>query len=175
VSFRHDADYPFRYSFELGDVLFVALDDTLVGRFPAAQREWVAARLDEGAGASARIVYGHVPIRGFTHGREDEILGDDALEDLFVARGVTLFVAGHHHGYYPGRHRGLRQLSMACLGSGPRALVGTASATPRGLVFLRLEGGRITELEGYTGADMTSRIERATLPERVGVVVRDDL
>lgn len=175
VDFRNDADYPFRYSFSLGGAAFIALDDTLVGRLPAGQRAWVADRLAESADATARVVFGHVPIRGFTQGREDEVLGDDALEDLFVERGVTLFVAGHHHGYFPGRHRGLRQLSMACLGSGPRALIGTAGATPRGLVFLRLEDGRIAELEGYTGSDMTTRIERSSLPERVGVVVRDDL
>lgn len=175
VEMVDEADYPFRYSFRMGDVLFVSLDDTLVGRLPRAERDWVAARLADPVPRSAAIVFGHVPIRAFTQGREDEILDDDALEDLFVERGVTLFVAGHHHGYFPGRHRGLRQLSMPCLGSGSRALVGTNGASPRGLVLLRLEGGSITELEAFTGAEMRARIERATLPERLGPVIRDDL
>jgi hypothetical protein len=140
-----------------------------------AQRDWVGARLGERADLPAKIVFGHVPIHPFTQGRESEILDDSALEDLLIEQGVTAFISGHHHGYFPGRHRGLRQVSMPCLGSGPRALVGTQGATPRGLVFLRIEGETITELDGYTGADLTTRIERASLPESVGVVRRDDL
>jgi 3',5'-cyclic AMP phosphodiesterase CpdA len=175
VTFTEDADYPFRYAFTVGAALFVALDDTLVGPMRPAQRDWVGARLGERADLPAKIVFGHVPIHPFTQGRESEILDDSALEDLLIEQGVTAFISGHHHGYFPGRHRGLRQVSMPCLGSGPRALVGTQGATPRGLVFLRIEGETITELDGYTGADLTTRIERASLPESVGVVRRDDL
>lgn len=175
VSFTEDADYPFRYAFTVGEALFVALDDTLVGQMRPAQRGWVGARLAERADLPAKIVFGHVPIHPFTQGRESEILDDSALEDLLIEQGVTAFISGHHHGYFPGRYRGLRQVSMPCLGSGPRALVGTQGATPRGLVFLRIQGETITELDGYTGADLTTRIERASLPERVGVVRRDDL
>ncbi len=174
VEFTDDADYPFRYSFRVGAAHFVALDDTRVGPLPAPERAWIATRIDANP-APVTVVFGHVPIRPFTVGREDEVLGDDALEALLAERGVDVFVAGHHHGYFPGRHGGLRQLSMPCLGGGPRALVGTGSASARGLVFLRLDGSEITELEGYTGAAMDQRIERASLPERIGVVLRDDL
>ena len=35
-------DYPFRYAFALDGALFIALDVTVVGRLPAAQRTWLA-------------------------------------------------------------------------------------------------------------------------------------
>ena len=175
VEFVDDADYPFRYSFRVGSALFVALDDTRIGALRAADRGWVEARLTEGAGLQAKLVYGHVPIHPFTIGREDEVLADDALEDLLIENGVSAFLSGHHHGYYPGRHRGLRHVSMACLGSGARALIGTAGATPRALAFLSVHDGEITELEAYSGAQLDDRIERSSLPRSVGVLTRDDL
>lgn len=159
----------------MGETLFVALDDTLVGPMRPAQRDWVAARLAERADLPGKIVFGHVPIHPITQGCETEILDDAALEDLFIENSISVFISDHHHGYFPGKYRGLRQVSMPCLGSGSRALVGTQGASPRGLVFLRVEAGHITELEGYTGGDMTTRIERASLPANLGVLTRDDL
>ena len=175
VDFTDDADYPFRYAFTVGQALFVALDDTLVGPMGAAGHDWVDARLSDRADLPVKVVFGHVPIRPFTQGREQEILDDGVLEDLLVAQDVTVFISGHHHGYFPGRHAGLRQVGMPCLGSGSRRLVGTNTVSPRGLVFFRIEAGGITELEGYTGGDMTTRIERSSLPASVGVLTRDDL
>ena len=175
VEFVDDADFPFRYSFRVGTALFVALDDTRIGALRAAERGWVEARLIEGDDVQAKLVFGHVPIYPFTIGREDEVLADDALEDLFIENGVSAFLSGHHHGYYPGRHRGLRHVSMACLGSGARPLIGTAGATPRALAFLSVYDGEITELEAYSGAQLEDRIERSSLPRSVGVLTRDDL
>ena len=175
VEFVDDADYPFRYSFRVGSALFVALDDTRIGALRAADRGWVEARLTEGANVQAKLVFGHVPIHPFTIGREDEVLADDALEDLLIENGVSAFLSGHHHGYYPGRHRGLRHVSMACLGSGARPLIGTAGATPRALAFLSVHDGEITELEAYSGAQLEDRIERSSLPRSIGVLTRDDL
>jgi 3',5'-cyclic AMP phosphodiesterase CpdA len=176
VVFVDDAEWPFRYSFKIGDVLFVSLDDTLVGPMDDEQHEWLDQALDHPA--SARIVFGHVPLYPFAEGRESEALFDEDLEDLLVARGVTAFISGHHHAYYPGRRGDLRLVGTACLGDGPRALIGTDDTSDRSLLRLVIEGGEITRLEAYGGDSFDEVIDRATLPESVGtggdVIARDD-
>lgn len=177
VDFVDNADFPFRYAFRAGAGLFVSLDDTTVGPLAAEQRAWLDYVLD--APAAVKVVFGHVPIHPFTVGRETEVLGDDALEALLVEHDVDVFISGHHHGYYPGRRGPLRVVSMACLGSGPRALIGTSSSSPRGVVRFEVTEVGIVGLEGYTGSAFTDVIPRSTLPASIGSgdtrVDRDDL
>jgi hypothetical protein len=171
------ADYPFRYAFTVRDVLFVSLDATTVGSLSSSQRAWVDAVL--ATPASARVVYAHVPIHPFAIGRETEVLGDDALEAILVEHGVDLFVSGHHHAYYPGRHGALRVVSMACLGSGARSLIGTSGASPKSLLRFTVGVDGVTGLDAFGGSRFDTAIRRTTLPESVGSgadrVVRDDL
>ena len=171
------SDYPFRYAFKVGDVLFVSLDATTVGPLSSTQRAWVDSVL--ATPASGRVVYAHVPIHPFAVGRETEVLGDDDLEDVLVAHDVDLFVSGHHHAYYPGRHGALRVVSMACLGSGARALVGTSGASPKSLLRFTVGVDGVTELDAFGGSGFDAAIARRTLPESLGSgadrVVRDDL
>ncbi len=170
-------NYPFRYAFTVRDTLFVSLDATTVGPLSSSQRAWVDDVL--ATPAAHRIVFAHVPIHAFTVGRETEILDDDALEDILVSHGVDLFVSGHHHGYYPGRHGELRVVSMACTGSGPRALIGTSDTSPKSILRFTLDTTGIADLDAYGGSRFTSPIARSTLPTRVGsgagAVTRDDL
>lgn len=177
VVFVDDVAYPFRYAFLVGDVLFVSLDDTLVGPLDDATRAWVDTMLQ--TPASARILYGHVPLRPFAQDRETEALFDDALEDILVARGVTAFVSGHHHAYYPGRRGDLRLIGAACLGDGPRALIGDRATSERSVLRLTVEGGALTELDAWKGETFDTVVARSTLPPSVGtgddVIVRDDL
>jgi hypothetical protein len=169
-------DYPFRYAFTVRDVLFVSLDATTVGSLSSGQRAWVDAVL--ATPAAARVVYAHVPIHPFAIGRESEVLGDDALEDILIAHGVDLFVSGHHHAYYPGRHGALRVVSMACLGSGARALIGTTGTSPKGLLRFTVGVDGITGLDAFGGSRFDAPVPRSSLPESVGSgaerVVRDD-
>lgn len=177
VTMVDETNYPFRYAFLVGDVLFVSLDDTTVGSMGSTQRDWVDRVL--ATPAAHRVVFGHVPLHAFTQGRESEILGDSALEAVFVAHGVDVFVSGHHHAYYPGRHGELRVVSMGCLGSGPRALIGDSSTSPRSLLRFHVGPSGIDTLEAYGGSRFTSPIARSSLPASVGSgsgrVVRDDL
>lgn len=170
-------NYPFRYAFTVRDTLFVSLDATTIGPLSSSQRAWVDDVL--ATPAAHRIVFAHVPIHAFTVGRETEILDDDALEDILVSHGVDLFVSGHHHGYYPGRHGDLRVVSMACTGSGSRALIGTSDTSPKSILRFTLDTTGIADLDAYGGSRFTSPIARSTLPTRVGsgagAVTRDDL
>lgn len=174
-----DADYPLRYSFTAGAALFVALDSTTVGPLDAAQMQWLDEQLGQSQ-APTKIVFGHVPLVPFAVGREEEIIGDPVLEALLEQHGVTMFISGHHHAYYPGRRGTLRHVSMACLGSGPRALIGTTTTSPRALLELEIdELGAVTVLEALSGAAFDTPIVRTELPESLSygpwTVTRDDL
>lgn len=171
-------EYPSRYAFTLGPALFVSLDATRVGRFSADERAWVEAAL-AAADRPVTIAFGHVPLHPFSQGREDEVLGDPALEAALVAGGVDLFVSGHHHVYYPGQHDALRVLSMPCLGAGPRRLVGDAAVAPRAFVLLEVDDDGVRSVEAFAESDWSTPVARAGLPARLshaGVVIdRDDL
>jgi hypothetical protein len=177
VGFVDDDDYPFRYAFRAGRALFVSLDDTLIGPLAPEQRDWLDRILQ--TDDDVKVVFGHVPLHPFTIGRESEILADDALEDVMVAGGVDVFVSGHHHGYYPGMHGALRVVSMACLGAGSRALVGTSTSSPRSLLRFVVDDTGLHDLDAFGGSSFVDVVRRSTLPAALGsgahLVRRDDL
>ncbi len=172
-----DQGWPFRYAFLWGDVLLVGLDDTIVGDLGAEQVAWLDQILD--TPASARIVFGHVPLYPFAQGRESEALFDADLEAMLADHRVTAFISGHHHAYYPGRRGDLRLVGTACLGDSPRALIGDDATSARSVLRLTVEGGAITSLDALSGAAFDTPVPRSTLPASVGaggdVIGRDDL
>lgn len=175
-----DTAWPLYYSFTLGSALFVALDSTTIGSLPAAHMAWIEDQLVAGADQPVKILYGHVPLHPFAQGREDEVIGDPALEDMLVQHGVTMFVSGHHHAYYPGRKGELGLVSMACLGSGPRALIGDESVSPRSILRIEISGdGDVQVLDAFGGAAFDEPIARDTLPASLSyggvTITRDDL
>lgn len=169
VEFVDDRFYPLHYAFKAKGVLFVSLDATMVGPLDETQRRWLREVLRESADARAKVVYGHIPLYPVTQGREKEILRDEKLEQMLNEFDVDMMIAGHHHAYYPGRRGDLRLVNMACLGSGPRKLVGEERLNPKSLVLVRVSAeGEIT-LDAYESAADLNRtppkIDRATLPE----------
>jgi hypothetical protein len=179
LEYVDDSGYPLRYSFTAGAAFFVALDSTTVGPLDAEQMQWIDEQLGD-SDAPTKIVFGHVPLVPFAVGREEEIIGDPALEAMLEQHGVAMFISGHHHAYYPGRRGTVRHVSMACVGSGPRPLIGTDTAAPRAMLELEIdERGEITVLEALSGPAFDTPIPRAELPESLSygewVVTRDDL
>lgn len=179
LQYLDDAHYPLRYSFVMGDVLFVSLDATTVGALPDEQMAWLVRQLEAGADRRVKILFGHLPLYPFSRGREREVIGDRALERLAQAHGVTLLLSGHHHAFYPGRRSDLRLVSTSCLGAGPRALIGAEHASPRSIVVLEVEDGELISVDARTGADFTKLVPRESLPVQVGTgdtrIRRDDL
>lgn len=170
--------FPFRYSFAVKDAFFVAIDATTIAPLSDEQRGWIEAQLDGASAYPMRIVYGHVPLHPTTKGRETEVLDDDELEAVLKKKGA-LFVGGHHHGYYPGVSGGVRHVVTPCIGSGPRALIGTSEPSARGFVVIDVDGGKVSSIEARTGAGYASNIARASLPASLSsgthLLTRDDL
>ncbi len=178
VTFVDRSRYPLRYSFTYRGAFFVSLDATTVGPLSAEQRAWVDAQLAAST-APIKIAYGHLSLHPVTVGRETEVLADAELEAIFRRRGLTAYISGHQHGYYPGARNGLRLVSMACLGAGSRTLVGTSVTSPLSMLAVEVRDGRVTSLEALAAPGFTRAIDRATLPAelRYGAqrVTRDDL
>jgi 3',5'-cyclic AMP phosphodiesterase CpdA len=179
VQFIDDAYYPFRYAFSVEDVLFVSLDVTRTGSLDAGQRRWLDALLgDQASRYRHRVVFSHLPIYAFTRGRENEVSGDLELERILVRHGVELYLSGHHHAFYPGFHGGIRYVGQACLGGGPRALIGTRDRSAHAITWLEFDDDelRITALTGRGFAELLPMTELpASIKGPVAELVRDDL
>lgn len=179
VTFIDRARYPLRYSFTYRGVFFLSLDATTVGPLSSEQRAWVDAQLAAAQAFPVKIAFGHLSLHPVTVGRETEVLADAELEGIFRRRGLTAYLSGHQHGYFPGAREGLRLVSMACLGAGPRALVGTSTASPHSLVVIEVRDGRVASLDALAAPDFARAIARSTLPAEIRYgaqrVARDDL
>jgi len=179
LDFVDRGDYPFHYAFAMGDVLFVSLDATRVGALDAPQRRWLESMLQrEGAKYRHRIAFSHLPIYPFAQGRETEVTADHELERLLQRYGVELYLSGHHHAFYPGFHGGVRHVGQACLGAGPRRLIGDAQRAERAVTWLEFGDGEVA-VSALVAPRLERRIDFATLPpaihSRYGTLIRDDL
>ena len=171
--------YPFRYSFTLKGVFFLALDATQAGRLGGDQSAWVDAQLAH-ASEKVKIGYGHLPLHPVARGRLRDVMDDFDLETTFARRGLTAYLSGHHHAYYPGTAGGFLQVAIPCLGAGPRPLLGSASRTsPKALVVIDIEEDRVARVDALEAPDYARATERGRLPERIVEgrhrLVRDDL
>ena len=161
-------DFPFRYAFDLGDVRFAILDATTVGPLNAGQRDWLSAVLGaREVSPRTRVVAAHLPIHAFAQGREKEILADAELEALLVARGVDLFLSGHHHAFYPGYSGGVRYVSQGALGSGPRRLIGETNRSAKSFTLLEIDPEGNIDIRAFAAPDFASAIDVRSLPAEI--------
>ncbi|MEM9190555.1 MAG: metallophosphoesterase [Myxococcota bacterium] len=178
LEYVDEAAYPLRYAFRAGGALFISLDATTTGPLPSEQRAWLEQVL-QAHPSELTVVFGHVPLFPFAVGREVEALRDPELESLLREFDVDLFISGHHHAYYPGRRGPLRLVGTACLGGGPRPLLGQTEARGRSILLFEIRSNEIVALDAYEGQAFDERIHRATLPPFLGEgperIDRDDL
>lgn len=163
VTFVDAAEYPLRYSFHFRGVFFLALDVTTVAPLSAAQRAWADAQL-AAAAQPVRIAFGHLPLHPVTVGRETEIADDPKLEQIFAKHGLAMYLSGHHHGYFPGVSGGVRQISVGCVGDGPRPLIGTSAAAPLSLVLVEIADDKVSSVVALRASAFTDKVTRGSLP-----------
>jgi hypothetical protein len=125
------------------------------------------------------VVFSHLPVYPFTHGRETEVSADHALEEILRRHGVELYLSGHHHAFYPGYHQGVRFVSQACVGAGPRPLIGETARSTRAITLLEIPDKGPIAVRAFAAPDFRREIDRSTLPvsivSRYGTLMRDDL
>ncbi len=142
LEFVDAAGFPFHYAVRKGDLLVVVWDASSA-TVPPEQLAWAERLLGGPAARSARrrVVMGHLPLRAVGVGRDrpGEVLeGADALRALMERHGVEAYVSGHHHAWYPARLGALTLYHLGAMGSGPRRLLGQASAPFQTLTVLDL-------------------------------------
>ena len=159
------ANFPFRYAFRFGEAVFISLDATRMGALPADDMAWLTGILNSPAVAGhPAVLFGHLPIWPFAHGRENEYLDDPALRDLLAQAKVRLMLSGHHHAYYAGRHGETVHVSQACLGSGPRRLIGTSAVAPRAFTRFTLRADGRIETDALLAPRFEAPLDLTTLP-----------
>ena len=174
--FRFPFDYAFVQAFPGGDV-FVAVLDASSATVDEGQRAWLRAVLEHPAAVAARyrIVVGHLPLAPVAVGRDlpGEYLADaETLRNVMEAGGVDLVVSGHHAAYYLGRWGALELLFAGGVG-GRKLLEHEAPARSTVSVLdLWFATGEL-RVTTFDLADMQV-VPLASLPPRVGVVVRGD-
>ena len=165
LQFVQDEHYPFFYAFDIGSARIVSIDATRVGPIDAYQMRALETVFD-GAGP-ARIVFSHMPLWPFTVERENEIIGDPALERLLDTGGVDLYLSGHHHAYYPGQIEAFSVISQAELGGGPKRLIGTEQTGPKSITLLDIAQDGSIRVSTLKGPDFQNPVDVRTLPERL--------
>ncbi len=167
VTFLDTTGYPFYYAFTLGNVLFISLDATIVGQLPETQMAWLRQLLARhGADYQRRVVFSHMPLWPFAQGREKEFIGDPVLQALLEEAGVELYLSGHHHAFYPGVSGGITFVSQACLGAGPRRLIGTENHSARSFTLLEFPAVGI-QVSAYEAPQFQSLVDWSSLPAHI--------
>ena len=160
--------FPYHYATVYQDLLLISLDATASGPLPAPQRQWLATALENAGRYRAVLVFGHLPLQPVAIGRERDIVTDPELESLMAAAGVTAYLSGHHHAYYPGRRAGIDMLSMGNLGGNQRKLVGTDVRTGFSFALLEIDAAGVLGITAYLAPQFDSTLAPVSLPPRIG-------
>lgn len=172
LNFIDDAGYPFFYVFEMRGVRFASLDATTLGPLQGEQHARLRSTFE---GEETTITFSHLPLFPFAIKREREIIGDPLLESLYKELNVDLHLSGHHHAYWPGYKDGVVYVSQACLGGGPRALIGTTARAPHALTVLTIHQDGTMKVEARVAPDYEQVIDNTKLPRKIGELTRLDI
>ncbi len=161
-------NYPFHYRVDIGGLRLISLDATRYGSLDPTQRDWLSGELQRTGEFTHTLVFGHLPLQPVARGREREVLVDPALESMLAEAGVTAYLSGHHHSYYPGYRLGLNMLSIGNLGGNQRELVGTRQRTGYSFAILELLPAGGLEVTALQGPSFDGPIDIRGLPASIG-------
>lgn len=167
LQFIDAAHYPFQYAFKMGNVVFASIDATLVGPLPIPQLVWLDDVLVKPQLKDAQLVlFSHVPLWPFAKGRERDYLGDTRLEQLLQKAGADLYLSGHHHAFYPGHKDGIHYVSQACMGAGPRPLLGSEKISGKGFTLIQIQDEDI-RINAFEAGNLVTPLNWGVLPESI--------
>ena len=98
-------------------------------------------------------------------------MDDPALVSLLAEAGISAYLSGHHHAYYPGWKAGIAYISQACLGGGPRRLIGDTHRSSYSFTRLIFDAEGSFEVEAFAAPEFVTRIEPKFLPEQISTPV----
>ncbi len=164
LDYIDDESYPFFYAFRLQGTTFVSLDATVLGPLRGDQ----AARLRDAAhGADTVIAFSHLPLWPFAIERESEVIGDAKLHALFRELDLDLHLSGHHHAFYPGWKDGITYVSQACLGGGPRRLIGMTRRSDYAITMIDISDRGDLIIQALEGDFFDEPLDWADLPAKL--------
>lgn len=100
---------PFYYSFQIGNIAFIAADTSLSKKVNKAQLLWLEKTLSKSKNKQI-LVFGHQPLsdpRGGLHHHCLSAKVSDELVFLFRKYNVSRFFSGHIHSYFQGQWKGI--------------------------------------------------------------------
>ena len=160
--------FPFTYAIAVGDTLLISLDVTTAGSLIGKDRAWLEALLERTRDRYRhRVVFSHLPIWPVAEDRIRGATEDGELHSLLARAGVDLYLSGHHHAFYPGTVDGITYVSQACLGSGPRRLIGSSSGRePQAFTLIEIGDDRI-RVGALVAPDYRELLDWGSLPETI--------
>jgi len=164
LAYVDDDNYPFFYAFDLQGVRFVSLDATTLGPLRDGQDERLKGLATDGR---LLVTFSHLPLWPVAQGREKEIIGDKALEALFLRLDVQMHLSGHHHAYYPGRKDGMLYVAQANLGGTARKLIGETRKGPASFTVLEFEADGQVKVSALRAPDFRTEVDLKDLPKQI--------
>jgi hypothetical protein len=171
VEYSDLEQYPFFYSFTLGDLLFISIDSTRVGPRSAKELAWIEKELLKHARQKMVFFLTHVPLFHFAEVPEGESYYDPGLIDLLNRFGVRFYLSGHHHSFFPGFASGTHFVSQACLGAGPTRLQGAAVRSAKSFTVIDLYEDHF-EIDANEAPLFLGKVDVKGLPRSIGTGMR---
>ena len=142
INYHESSQFPFRFSFQQGNVFVVNLDASSA-QIRAEDWQWADQQLSTPLARQAmlRLVIGHLPPYAISQGRDraGEVLRNpERLLQLMKQHAVHLYISGHHHAWYPAQVGTTNLLSLGAMGNGPRRRLGDAQLSMQTLTLLDL-------------------------------------
>jgi hypothetical protein len=166
VTFSSSENYPLFYSFELGDILFLSIDSTLVGPLSLLQLNFLDSELSKHSEKKFKAIFTHVPMFQFNQSSPNESYFDQHLFGLMQKHGVQLYLTGHHHAYYPGLYQGVHMVSQACLGAGAEKLIGMNTTSPRSITMIDFFENHF-QIYALKAPEFTEKMNHQELPQSI--------
>lgn len=173
-------NYPFYYSFSLKNVFFMAIDATTQIELNTKLKLWLKEQSENNLGYKHKVVFSHYPFHPIAINRENDFITDknNAVFKMLKSNGVTLFLSGHQHAYYPAIWQDIRFVGQACLGGGPRKYIGTTKVSQYSFTMVDFQDRLLIDAYYYPKFDQP--VDRKTLPSSIktpkgGSIVRDDI
>lgn len=183
LNFIDRANFPFYYSFQLGNIFYLVWDAS-THKIAPQQLAWVKQTLASQAAQQAklRLAIGHLPLYPVAAKKNkpgEYLAAAEQLRSLLETAKVHTYISGHHHAYYPGYKGKLQLLNTGALGQGSRQLIGSDLPPRQTITTVKIQ---LTKAETtYTTYDIKTMelIDIETLPRRIdgdnGFIFRRDI